>query len=530
VKRDVDEKSLLADLDEGMNAPYSVCCVMSLACGELGGNSVPALKIGRLAKDILDKEGTAGLTSYLEENPHSARRIQDEMNGEALFGSEKQEHTNGSSAEHAPEQEKEVASGLAGLWYPDLESLAGELKVSLSAGTQLVVAKVELVLGHCDTENEKCVMSAVMCERLKTLAEKVQNDKLKVVGMDIACISDVAIRQRAEVIRDALVAIQKCVRSFLARKRVEFLRQGVVWMLHEQNQKFVLTVSLELSSRGDWNKETEKAVLDALCEDLAIRRHHCKVTDRCVRSVKAILTIEVLVTQEMNEIVNQGIEALRRATTSSQCNSQLDPPVMGNMRVSNLESKGPNKTSEELWPSDDEDDSTDEELPENLRELQEGLHGGESPAPPEQLVQVSRPRPNYGPPADWEQQMAAWKDPGVTNKTEDERGLLGSVAGDLFGGLKDAGGSLMSIIPGHKEAGDPLEPPPHDNNDESESEDADAAFSDEGVLGSVTSSAGGLTDSLSAGLNKMADGLVGRLLDDDEDKPKPKPKIVNNEI
>ena len=39
--------------------------------------------------------------------------------------------------------------------------------------------QVELVLGHCDTENEKCVMSAVMCERLKTLAEKVQNDKLK---------------------------------------------------------------------------------------------------------------------------------------------------------------------------------------------------------------------------------------------------------------------------------------------------------------------------------------------------------------
>ena len=27
-------------------------------------------------------------------------------------------------------------------------------------------------------------------------------------------------------------------------------REGVVWMLHEQNQKFVLTVSLELSSRG----------------------------------------------------------------------------------------------------------------------------------------------------------------------------------------------------------------------------------------------------------------------------------------
>ena len=37
------------------------------------------------------------------------------------------------------------------------------------------------------------------------------------------------------------------------------------------------------------------------------------------RSVKAILTIEVLVTQEMNEIVNQGIEALRRLLLTYGC-------------------------------------------------------------------------------------------------------------------------------------------------------------------------------------------------------------------
>jgi len=56
-------------------------------------SSVPTLKIGRLASDIMEKDGAAGLSSYLEENPQSVRRIQDEMRGGSLFGSPSRGHT-----------------------------------------------------------------------------------------------------------------------------------------------------------------------------------------------------------------------------------------------------------------------------------------------------------------------------------------------------------------------------------------------------------------------------------------------------
>ena len=124
---------------------------------------------------------------------------------------------------------------------------------SVTGGTKVSIeAKVELIIGFCDSSAERAVTAILLERRVHMMQKRVEvalgGDAVGEVpclaGMGVLSVNDFEMRSRREVLTKALHTVQKAVRGMLGRRRIVRFQEVVKEAVIEQDRHFRFQFSL----------------------------------------------------------------------------------------------------------------------------------------------------------------------------------------------------------------------------------------------------------------------------------------------